>query len=188
MADFEPSDIMSFRLDAGVTEVFAENIEVPFSYIRGVFFSTADYEAEIDFQVVNPRNKTIHSVKAKREGIFRFNTSMIGEFKLVFDNSKSSEDKNVMFGFHTGNSSDATIRRKDLNPMEMKLISVERNLNDAMGQMKLGRKKVEALHVSSKAASSSLYIFSLIETVAIVGVSFWQLYYIKAFFDNRRIV
>ena len=51
MGDFEPSDIMSFKLDAGVKEVFAESVLIMNSYIRGVFFSTADYEAEISFYV-----------------------------------------------------------------------------------------------------------------------------------------
>lgn len=93
-----------------------------------------------------------------------------------------------MFGFHTGNSSDASIKKKDLNPMEIKLIKIERNVNDAINHLKVNRKKTEAIHISAKAASHSLYIFSIVETIAILGVSFWQLYYIKAFFDNRRIV
>ena len=48
--------------------------------------------------------------------------------------------------------------------------------------------RFEAGFESMKNANHKLMILTFVETVVVVGVTVWQVWYIKSLFDNRRLV
>jgi hypothetical protein len=77
-------------------------------YIRGAYFVNAPPEVEykdklIDFFVLDPNYKVIYSRRKSEEGIFRFNTTMEGEYTFVFSNIKDKiNSKMVTLAIHPG--------------------------------------------------------------------------------------
>ena len=66
--------------------------------MRGAYFVNADAttpkeDRMIDFFVLDPNYQVIHSRRRHEEGIFRFNTTMPGQYSFVFSNIKDRVNK-----------------------------------------------------------------------------------------------
>jgi hypothetical protein len=53
---------------------------------------------------------------------------------------------------------------------------------------KITSSKTELTYTSFRDANNRMIGLTLIETLAIVGISFWQVWYIKRLLNNRRLV
>ena len=67
-------------------------------YMRGAYFVNADATTPkedrlIDFFVLDPNYQVIYSRRRHEEGIFRFNTTMQGQYSFVFSNIKDRVNK-----------------------------------------------------------------------------------------------
>ena len=76
--------------------------------MRGAFFvnveaSTPKQDRLIDFFVLDPNYQVIYSKRKHEEGIFRFNTTMKGQYTFVFSNMKDRVNKKkVTLAIHPG--------------------------------------------------------------------------------------
>ena len=93
MSDFVPEDMLT--IDLGTREEislheFADSSKRGMQYIRGAYFVNSGQSTEkkqlIDFFVLDPNYQVIYSRRGKDEGIFRFNTTMQGQYSFVFSN------------------------------------------------------------------------------------------------------
>jgi len=66
--------------------------------MRGAYFVNADASIPkedrlIDFFVLDPNYQVIYSRRRREEGIFRFNTTLAGQYSFVFSNMKDRVNK-----------------------------------------------------------------------------------------------
>merc|ERR1711939_573800 len=77
-------------------------------YMRGAYFvNTAagveKKDSAIDFFILDPNYQVIFSRRKHDEGIFRFNTTMKGQYSFVFSNMKDRVNiKSVTLAIHPG--------------------------------------------------------------------------------------
>jgi hypothetical protein len=76
-------------------------------YMRGAYFvnaKTSDKnEKLIDFFVLDPNYQVVYARRNHEEGIFRFNTTMPGQYSFVFSNMKDRVNKKeVTIAIHPG--------------------------------------------------------------------------------------
>jgi hypothetical protein len=80
--------------------------------MRGAFFvnveaNTPKQDRLIDFFVLDPNYQVIYSKRKHEEGIFRFNTTMKGQYTFVFSNMKDRVNKKkVTLAIHPGFTDD----------------------------------------------------------------------------------
>ena len=80
--------------------------------MRGAYFVNAAPGTEkkdrlIDFFVLDPNYQVIFSRRKNEEGIFRFNTTMEGQYTFVFSNMKDRVNpKSVTIAIHPGYETD----------------------------------------------------------------------------------
>ena len=80
--------------------------------MRGAYFTntppTAAKESrQIDFFILDPNFKVIYSRRRHEEGIFRFNTTVKGQYSFVFSNMKDKvNQKSVTLAIHPGYDQD----------------------------------------------------------------------------------
>lgn len=108
MADFVPNDMLSVKLnpreEISLHELGPENS----IYIRGAYFVNAPPGSKkedrlIDFFVLDPNYAVIFSRRHHEEGIFRFNTTLQGQYSFVFSNMKDKlNSKQVTLAIHPG--------------------------------------------------------------------------------------
>jgi hypothetical protein len=97
--------------------------------MRGAYFvnAGADVKKEdrlIDFFVLDPNYQVVYSRRKHEEGIFRFNTTMAGQYSFVFSNMKDRRNaKQVTLAIHPGYDTDekekAELKGEDSENREM---------------------------------------------------------------------
>jgi len=93
MSDFVPNDMLTVNLNPREEISIHEDAHDEPIHIRGAYFVAAGPGTEkddrlIDFFVLDPNYQVIYSRRRHEEGIFRFNTTMAGQYSFVFSNMK----------------------------------------------------------------------------------------------------
>ena len=160
MSDFVPEDMLTIEL--GTREEislheFADS-KRGMQYIRGAYFVNAGQSTEnkqlIDFFVLDPNYQVIYSRRGKDEGIFRFNTTMPGQYSFVFSNMNDKHvRKSVTVALHPGydvSAEEEEKAKKEVSEMA-KAAGVDeleiKTLNNAVKDM---TKKIKNLFTEAK--------------------------------------
>lgn len=80
------------------------------------------------------------------------------------------------------------IRHQDLDPLSEKVQHLHSGLNDIMYETKFSQQRRESGYEQLQQTHQKLLYFTIFETLVIVGVSVWQVYYIKNIIDQRRLI
>ena len=90
MHDFVPQDITTIIVEPRSEVTFYVDAKEEPMYVRGAYFvgKSSTSTKQIDFFVVNPKNKVIFSRRKAEEGIFRFYTTVGGRYSFIFSNIK----------------------------------------------------------------------------------------------------
>lgn len=100
MSDFVPEDMSTFQVAPKKTEAIFEPIEEDkLKYIRGAYFVKKD--KSIDFYILDPKKRVVFSRRNQHEGIFRFNTTLEGDYRFVLTNKDKEEPIDITLALHT---------------------------------------------------------------------------------------
>ena len=108
MTDFVPDDMLTVELQPREEMSLHEEAPEDSIYMRGAYFVNAPPGTEktdrlIDFFVLDPNYQVIYSRRKQEEGLFRFNSSMPGQYTFVFSNMKDRVNpKSVTLAIHPG--------------------------------------------------------------------------------------
>lgn len=117
MSDFIPEDMSTFELPPKKTESIIEPIaEQDNEYIRGAYFVQGD--KNLDFYILDPKRRVIFSRRNQHEGIFRFNTTMEGDYKFVFTSKNKDDTLDVTLAIHSEllNPKPPVINNEEMHP------------------------------------------------------------------------
>ena len=114
MSDFVPDDMLTLELYPNEEFTLHETVDLRASgqsqYIRGAYFVksiSTEFKSNIDFFILDPNYKVIFSRRAKDEGIFYFNSTVLGQYSFVFSNLNDKDTyKLVTVALHPGADSD----------------------------------------------------------------------------------
>lgn len=160
----------------------------------------------IDFFVLDPNYQVIFSRRGKDEGIFRFNSTMPGQYSFVFSNMNDKHmKKSVTVAIHPGyeeSAADAMKTSDEIREMA-KAAGVDeieiKTLNVAVKDM---NKKIKNLFTEAKMSmirqdghnqavdynQKITNYMNLFEICAFIGICAYNLYHIKGILENRRII
>eukprot|EP00347_Sterkiella_histriomuscorum_P017556 403348884 len=218
MHDFVPEDMTTIVIEPKQEVSFYEDVGQDSIYIRGAYFvgQSNGKNKFIDFFVLDPNNKVVFSRRKAEEGIFRFNTTIPGTYTFVFSNMKDRRGtKDVTLAIHTpGNDElnellDGTKESLDNQPLsdsEQALIQEGVVEDDDIRSIRQYLKTIfsDLRHISMEAKFSSyrqythndavednsrynLYMVAL-ESLAFIAICFAQVYHIKNFLENKRVI
>jgi p24 family protein beta-1 len=146
---------------------------------------------------LNPKGKVIKSFVAKKEGIFYFDSNLVGMFEFRFSNDKWVEGKSVTLALHCGNSTDEVLRGQHLSKYEKRLTKQDKKMKDLIVETKFSFQRQETHYkseffindwVAVEKLHFKLFLFTMLESVGVLAATFWQIYYIKRLLDDRRLV
>lgn len=135
MADFVPEDMIMFELAPKKSEKAFEVIkEGEMEYIRGAYFVKDD--VNVDFYILDPKSAVIFSRRNQHEGIFRFNTTDVGDYQFVFTSKEKKIYLDITLALHT----ESLVPKKevDLGHVEMHsdLEELESRIKEATTQVR----------------------------------------------------
>lgn len=190
--------------------------------MRGAFFVNADAKVSkkdrtIDFFVLDPNYQVIYSKRGQEEGIFRFNTTMQGQYTFVFSNMKDKVNiKKVTIAIHPGRESEdgvdeeiaqmtkaektdyeqmrhemaeaAGVPEEDIEELQSALRQVLKNVKNLQTEAKMSMIRQNAHSKAVDSNEKSTLYMTLFEALAFMGICSFNLYHIKGILENRRII
>ena len=103
MHDFVPEDMMNVIVESKTTEALFEYIshENP-TTIKGAFYVlNGNEDKTLDCVIYDPQRNILYKRRGSAQGIFIFDTTVAGEYAIIFVNSKGAEDMTVTLALHT---------------------------------------------------------------------------------------
>lgn len=186
MEGFTPELLLTFPLSPRTDEYFYEDVTEPV-LIRGGFFASSKEEtSSVDFQVTNPAGDVIFEKTDEAEGLFHFVAKKKGTYTFIVGNHKWLQQKMVTFAIGKGN--ETTLQGEHLDDIGSQMQVIERTLKDIQTEstylwirQKSHMKTVESIH-------RRVFWFCVVEFLILVGISGFQVYYVKGLLSDRRVL
>jgi len=187
MEGFVPELLLTFPLPARTDEYFYEDVGRDPVLVRGGFFASSEDEtSSVDFQILDPSGDVVFEKNAEAEGLFHFITKKNGTYTFVVSNNKWMEQKVITFTMGKGN--ETHLQTEHLDGIDAHVKSIDRTLKDIQTEstylwirQKSHMKSVESIH-------RRVFWFCVIEFLILIGVSGFQVYYIKGLLSDRRVL
>ncbi|KAM3133677.1 hypothetical protein pb186bvf_014223 [Paramecium bursaria] len=181
LIDFTPDDLLSFTLEK--QEVLIEEIKAP-TKIRGTYFVGA-YQKKIKL-VIKDKNNTLYKVE-NEEQIFEIEIKQPGEIKFIFSN-KNPDPVQVTFAIDIHNSYNDYLAFSDLDPINQRIELMQINTRDIYVRSKLSQHHYNSGYETLNQAEDKLLIYSLVETISIIAITVWQVFYLKRILSNEKFI
>ncbi|CAD7086991.1 unnamed protein product [Hermetia illucens] len=180
-------------IDAHAEECFFERVEagskmsVTFEVIEGGFL-------DIDVKITGPTSNVIYSGERESSGKYTFAAHTSGLHTVCFGNQMSSVvPKVVMFSIDVGDAPQGTPGA----PAEEEAghTKLEDMIRELSAQLTGVKHEQEYMHVRDKihrsindSTNSRVVLWSTFEALVLVVMTIGQVYYLKRFFEVRRVV
>ena len=187
MQGFVPEDMVTFEIQARSTEEFYEVIDIVPSILRGAWFLASENTKDIDFKVQDPLKNIVFEKKGKKEVIFQIEAKRQGIYLFTFESLKIIGSQPITFTYNSGNSSNTVLKSEHLTPVESNLLNIQKSIKDFQVDNQFAQLRQETHFKTVSSANRNVFWFSLVESLGVIAVTAWQIYYIKKLLDNRRV-
>lgn len=185
-----PCNSYFVTVDAHAEECFFEKVEDGTK--MSLHFETAEGGfLDIDVRIVGPDGKVIHSGERETSGRYTFAAHTPGVYTYCFSNKMSTmTPKVVAFNMLIGEQAKQEASKD--GESTTKLEDMIRELSGALSGVKNEQEYMQVrdrIHRSiSESTNSRVVLWSVFEALILVAMTAGQVYYLKRFFEVRRVV
>ncbi|MCL4134307.1 UNVERIFIED_CONTAM: hypothetical protein GTU68_025971, partial [Idotea baltica] len=146
---------------------------------------------DIDFKITGPDGNIIHQGERESNGRYTFPASMDGIYTYCFSNKMSTmTPKIVMFSVDVGDAQQpaaegAAEGGKKLEDMIKELSAALSSVKHEQDYMEVREKVHRSINDNT---NSRVVLWSFFEALVLVAMTGGQVYYLKQFFEVRRVV
>jgi len=188
------SDAYFITVDAHAEECFFDKVKTGTK--MGLMFEVAEGGfLDIDVRIEGPDGKIVHSGERESNGKYTFAAHMDGIYKYCFSNQMSTmTPKIVMFTMDTMEAPQPGTPGKDEGdePSHNKLEDMIKELGTALTGVKHEQEYMsvrDRIHRAiNENTNSRVVMWSFFEALVLVAMTLGQVYYLKRFFEVRRVV
>jgi hypothetical protein len=179
-------------IDAAAEECFFDRVApgtkmgLMFEVVEGGFL-------DIDVQIVGPDNKVIYAGERESNGKYTFSAHTDGLYKYCFSNKMSTmTPKMVMFSMDIEESKAKSNLDTTADASHNKLEDMIGELSTSLTAVKHEQEYMEVrerIHRSiNDSTNSRVVLWSFFEAFLLVAMTLGQVFYLKRFFEVRRVV
>jgi len=146
---------------------------------------------DIDVRIMGPDAKPIHQGERETNGKYTFSAETDGVYRYCFSNKMSSvTPKVVMFSMditeaHAVNAEGGDVDHNKLEEMIQELGVTLTGVKHEQEYMEVRDRIHSSINESS---NSRVVLWSVFEAIVLLSMSIGQIYYLKRFFEVRRVV
>lgn len=177
-------------IDAHAQECFYETAKP--DTVLGLMFEVAEGGfLDIDLKVSDPTGNVIHKVEKESSGKFSFSPKEDGDYSFCFSNMMSTvTPKIVMFNIEVIDTMKSGSDNDDEH--HSKLEEMTNELSIAMTGVKHEQEYMEVRERIHRAindnTNSRVVLWAFFESLVLVAMTLGQVYYLKRFFEVKRVV
>jgi len=177
-------------VDAHAEECFFDKVDAGTK--MGLTFEIAEGGfLDIDVRIVGPDNKVIYVGERESSGKYTFAAHVTGIYTYCFSNRMSTmTPKVVMFNMAVGDA--PTKPEGQEGESATKLEDMIKELSGALASVKHEQEYMQVrdrIHRSiNESTNSRVVMWSFFEAMILAAMTFGQVYYLKRFFEVRRVV
>lgn len=149
--------------------------------------SSGAHAAGIDFSITNPNGLEVVSTRDKEIGVHAVDANVAGTYLYCFSNERWKDvAKEVTFNLHVTRKADEPEALTDPLDKEIRRLSQEVwKISDEQEYIVIR----ERTHRDTAESTNSRVVWwSIFETVVLVSVCLWQVWYLRRFFEVKRVV
>jgi len=176
-------------VDAHSEECFFDKVKAGTK--MGLIFEVAEGGfLDIDVKIIGPDSKTIHQGERESNGKYTFAAHMDGVYRYCFGNQMSTmTPKIVMFNMDIGESpSESTEGDGNQNKLEGMIKELSTALSGVKHEQDYMQVRDRIHRNINESTNSRVVMWSMFEALVLVSMTVGQIYYLKRFFEVRRVV
>ncbi|CCJ30129.1 unnamed protein product [Pneumocystis jirovecii] len=185
---FSTSFQYSIILKDNTDECFFENLEkedqIVISYQAGGD-NGVDENLYVNFHILNPEDKTIVNIGHSNFHEYSLNANMNGKYKYCFRNDISGSDIELFFNVHHTKHRRGVKNVIDFNSEISFLGEILRDVRDEQEYIKAREK---AHRNVAESTNSRVQNWNIFQIFVLIGLIFFQIYFLKRFFEVKRII
>ncbi|CDZ96828.1 copii-coated vesicle protein [Phaffia rhodozyma] len=175
----------SIEIAAGAKECFFEDLHTE-DKMTVTYQVGEGGHLDIDFWLKNPSSTIIYSQHRQPTGTYSFTADQNGRYQYCFSNEMSSmSPKIVSFNVH------GVIYIADdgqTAPIERQIRELADSLQDVKDEQEYIVVRERVHRNTAESTNSRIKYWSIFQALALIGVCAWQVYYLKAFFEVKRVI
>jgi len=194
---FSSSGVLGYfiHLDANEEQCFFDR--VPSGTKMSLMFEVAEGGfLDIDVKIIGPDNKEVYKGERESSGKYTFSAYMDGVYTYCFSNQMSTmTPKIVMFTMEVAAPSSVTGSPDGTGSPDAdhnKLEEMVRELSTALTAVKHEQEYMEVrerVHRSiNESTNSRVVLWAVFEALVLLAMTLGQIFYLKRFFEVRRVV
>jgi len=188
------SEAYFITVDAHAEECFFDKVKMGTK--MGLIFEVAEGGfLDIDVRIEGPDGKIVHSGERESNGKYTFAAHMDGIYRYCFSNQMSTmTPKIVMFTMDIGEApaEGGEVGADGEEPSHNKLEDMIKELSTALTGVKHEQEYMsvrDRIHRAiNENTNSRVVMWSFFEALVLVAMTLGQVYYLKRFFEVRRVV
>lgn len=153
----------------------------------------SDMQQYVDVKVEDPHMTVLHEATGKADGQFAFTAKVAGEYKACFtakDLSAAYMTK-LKLDWRTGVAATdwASIAKKEhLDALTVELRKLEDSIREVYSEMLQMQQREQEMRNISEDTNSRVAWFSIASLAVCVSSGVWQLWYLKRFFQRKKLL
>eukprot|EP00792_Barthelona_sp_PAP020_P005109 TRINITY_DN2500_c0_g2_i1.p1 TRINITY_DN2500_c0_g2~~TRINITY_DN2500_c0_g2_i1.p1 ORF type:complete len:200 (-),score=45.77 TRINITY_DN2500_c0_g2_i1:112-711(-) len=177
----------TFRVEPNREQCFYEDVAAN-TKINGNFQVTKGGLLDIDVRVWSPEDSIIYTVDRRHEGKFSFTAVTPGTYRFCYGNFMSKmTPKLVQFNLENNDNSKVGFAKdSDLTPLEQSVINLSDELRAITEEQQYMKARERRHRSTTESTNSRVLWYSLLETIVLISVYFWEIFYLKRMFEKRR--
>lgn len=142
---------------------------------------------DVDFTIFDPNDHLLDSSERQSTGTFSFNAELAGRYTYCFSNEMSTVSEKVV-SFNAHGIVSVPDDGSHTDPLEKEI----RELAEGLAAIKDEQEYIvmrERVHRdTAESTNDRVKWWSIFQFIVLFGVCFWQVFYLKRFFEVKRVV
>ncbi|KAL1925561.1 uncharacterized protein VTP21DRAFT_444 [Calcarisporiella thermophila] len=173
-------------IDPSSTECFYENLSKD-DHLMITFQVGEGGHLDIDFWITDPSDRFVQQRVRESTGTYSIIAERSGRYTYCFSNDMSTvSEKTVTFYVHGFQKSDADAEH--LDPLDREIRELRDSLSAIKDEQEYMVLREKRHYQTCDSTNSRVLWWSMFQTGVLAAVCFWQVYYLKRFFEVKRMV
>ena len=151
---------------------------------------TAEAKSHVNVRVVGPNDLEVYSQENVRDGRFGFAASPPGEYRACFTN-EGMVQHSIQFTYLSGVEAKdlaGVIEHDHLKPIEAELLRLDDILQGVRKEMLSLKTREANMRDTNESTNTRVTIFSFASIAIMCSLGLWQIFYLKRYFAEKKLI